>query len=145
MGTTNVGRAQLTVQPPDVLDCADYQRKMIRHQRPPCIVASYDPVNEGRRRRMPIAVEGRRAVADLYRTCSRGARRVPAGLPGASWRFSSRRRRAVAFRTLMSMLRCCTSGGRRVAGGDDLAVAIQRRLAPFWLFQARYSFQAQAS
>ena len=65
--TNNVGRAQLTVQPPDVLDCADYQRKMTAINCPPhVIVASYDPVKRKTTTLCRLPLKGAKAVADLY-------------------------------------------------------------------------------
>jgi hypothetical protein len=91
--SSNVGRAQLTVQPPDVLDCADYQRKMEAINCPPhVIVASYDPVKRKTTTLCRLPLKGAKAVADLYMDV---LHEVPsprdwlkAVCPEASWEFS---------------------------------------------------------
>ena len=91
--SANVGRAQLTVQPPDVLDCADYQRKMEAINCPPhVIVATYDPVKRTTTTLCRLPLKGAKAVADLYMDV---LHEVPsprdwlkAVCPEASWEFS---------------------------------------------------------
>ena len=91
--SSNVGRAQLTVQPPDVLDCADYQRKMTAINCPPhVIVASYDPVKRKTTTLCRLPLKGAKAVADLYMDV---LHEVPsprdwlkAVCPEASWEFA---------------------------------------------------------
>ena len=89
----NVGRAQLTVQPPDALDCDDYQRKMTAINCPPhVIVASYDPVKRKTTTLCRLPLKGAKAVADLYMDV---LHEVPsprdwlkAVCPDGSWEFS---------------------------------------------------------
>ena len=91
--TNNVGRAQLTVQPPDALDCDDYQRKMTAINCPPhVIVASYDPVKRKTTTLCRLPLKGAKAVADLYLDV---LHEVPsprdwlrAVCPDGSWEFS---------------------------------------------------------
>ena len=91
--STNVGRAQLTVQPPDALDCDDYQRKMTAINCPPhVIVASYDPVKRTTTTLCRLPLKGAKAVADLYMDV---LHEVPsprdwlkAVCPEGSWEFS---------------------------------------------------------
>ena len=92
--TNNVGRAQLTVQPPDALDCDDYQRKMTAINCPPhVIVASYDPVKRKTTTLCRLPLKGAKAVADLYMDV---LHEVPsprdwlrAVCPDGSWEFSA--------------------------------------------------------
>jgi hypothetical protein len=91
--SSNVGRAQLTVQPPDALDCDDYQRKMTAINCPPhVIVASYDPVKRKTTTLCRLPLKGAKAVADLYMDV---LHEVPsprdwlrAVCPDGSWEFS---------------------------------------------------------
>ena len=91
--TNNVGRAQLTVQPPDALDCDDYARKMAAINCPPhVIVAFYDPAKRATTTLCRLPSKGAKAVADLYMDV---LHEVPsprdwlkAVCPDGSWEFS---------------------------------------------------------
>lgn len=63
----DVGRARLTVQPPDVLDCAAYEKNLGAIGCPPhVIVATFDPVKRATTTLCRLPLRGAKAVADLY-------------------------------------------------------------------------------